>query len=218
MMAKVVALPKPEPPDALASRRAELLSEAARLNKAAQARASVEKRLAELDAEQAALDEAERAAWRAWAENDAQAPPPSPRAQERERIAQARLLMAGDLQSATNGEKAVQPRLAALNAELRDVMLKIYERRIDALLEEAEAVNEAVHAAAQAFVAVGEQADGLRDAVVEALERAVNGGDREREAILRAAFSRIERLEPPRLAGDALERARHAADYRRRLT
>ena len=104
-----------------------------------------------------------------------------------------------------------------MHAELSDVLLKLYARQVDALLAEAAEVNASVHAAAQAFVAAGEQADGLRDAVVAALERSVVGNDREREAILRGAFSRLERLEQPRLAGDALERARHAIDYRRRL-
>ena len=216
-MAKVVVLKEEPPADALAAKRAELMAEAQRLGKVHEARGAIERRLMELDAEQTRLDATERAAWRVWAENDAEGPPPSPRTQERERIAQARLLMAGDLQSATNGEKAVAPRLSALHAELSDVMLKLYARQIDALMREAEAINAEVDAAGRAFLAVAEQADGLRDSVVEALSRSTNGADREREAILRAAFSRIEQLKQPRLAGDAGERARHAADYRRRL-
>jgi hypothetical protein len=216
-MTKVVVFKGEPPPDALQTRRAELMTEAQRLGKVHEARAAIERRLAELDGEQSSLDEKERQAWRAWAENDAEGPPPSPRAQERESIAQRRLLLAGDLQSATNGEKAVAPRLNALNAELREVLLKLYERRIDALMREAEALNADVHVAAQAFVAVAEQADGLRDSVVAELERAVNGADKEREMILRAAFSRIEALVAPRLAGDATIRARHAGDYRWRL-
>jgi hypothetical protein len=218
-MAKVVvvALNKPEPQDALASRRAELMAEAARLNKVAEARAAVERRLAELDSEQSSLDESERAAWRAWAENDAEGPPPVAQMAARESIAQRRALLANDLSGVLAGQKAVAPRLAALHAELSNVLIKLYERRIDSIVREAEAVNAEVHAAAQAFVAVAEQADGLRDSVVEALSRSTNSADREREAILRGAFSRLEALKQPSLAGDAGERARHAADYRRRL-
>jgi hypothetical protein len=216
-VAKVVVFKGEPPPDALQTRRAELMAEAAKLNRVAEARASVEARLAELDAEQSALDEGEREAWRIWALNDAEGPPPSPRMQERESIAQRRALLARDLTGALNGQKAIEPQLAALHAELRDIMLKLYERQVDALLEEADELNASVHAAAAAFVAVGEQADGLRDAFVEAQSQAVNGADREREAILRAAFSRIERFEQPSLAGDALERARHASDYASRL-
>jgi hypothetical protein len=217
-MAKLVVLAKEEPPpDALSARRAELMAEAHRLGKVADARAGVERRLAELDAEQRSIDETEREAWRVWAENDASGPAPAAQMAARERIAEARALLANDLTGAMNGQKAVAPRLTALHAELSDVMLKLYARQVDALLEEAAELNASVHAAAQAFLAVGERADGLRDSLIEALARAVNGADREREAILRAAFSRIERLEQPRLAGDAGERARHAADYRRRL-
>ena len=220
-MAKVLVLKadaaSPSQDDVLAARRAELMAEAARLNKVAEARMSVERRLAELDGEQAALDERERAAWRAWAASDAEGPPPSPRLAERERIAQARALLAGDLIGAMNGQKAVEPRLNALHTELHALMLKIYARQVDALLTEADELNASVRAAAKAFVAQAEQADGLRDSVVAALEKAVNGNDREREAILRAAFSRIDGLKQPSLAGDAEARARHAADYRRRL-
>jgi hypothetical protein len=216
-MAKVVALKEEPPPDALASRRAELMAEASRLGKVHEARMGVERRLAELDAEQAALDESERAAWRAWAENDAEGPPPVAQMAARERIAQARALLANDLTGALNGQKAVAPRLQALHAELSDIMLKLYARQVDALIRVAEELDAEVHAAAQAFVAVAEQADGLRDAFVEALSRSTNGADREREAILRAAFSRIEARGQPSLAGDALERARHAAGYASRL-
>jgi hypothetical protein len=216
-MAKVVVLKEEPPPDALSARRAELMAEAARLNKAAEARGAIEQRLQELDAEQALVDESERQAWRAWAENDAQGPPPSPRTQERERIAQARLLMANDLQSAANGEKAVQPRLQALNAELHALLVEIYARKVGELIDEAEELNAGVHAAARAFVAVCERADGLRDSIVDQLDRAVNGGDRHREATLRAAFSHIEQLKQPSLAGDASERSRHAAGYASRL-
>ena len=176
VMAKVVAL-KSEAPDAFAAKRAELMAEAARLNKVAQARAVIERRLAELDADQAALDEAEREAWRVWAQNDAEGPPPSPRMQEREGIARRRALLAGDLTGALNGQKAVAPRLAALNAELHDLMLKVFARRVDALIAEAEEVNRSVHAAAKAYLSVCEQADGLRDAVIEALDP---GGQRRR--------------------------------------
>ena len=116
-----------------------------------------------------------------------------------------------------NGERAIQPRLAELNAELHALLIKIYERQVGELLAEAEELNAEVHAAGHAFVAVCEQADGLRDAVVAALEKAVNGNDRDREAILRAAFARLERLEHPKMAGDAEARSRHALDYRRRL-
>jgi hypothetical protein len=220
-MAKVVVLKEPEPeappPDALESRRAALMAEAAKLNRVAEARAEIERRLAELDAEQAALDDGERQAWRVWATNDAEGPPPPPRAQERESIAQRRTLIANDLSGVLAGQKAIEPRLQALHAELHGIQLKIYERQADALIAEAEEVNAAVHAAAQAFVAAAERADGLRDSVVQALERAANGNDRGREAILRAAFSRLERFEQPKMAGDAGERSRHAADYRRRL-
>ena len=70
-MAEIVAL-KSETPDApldvLHGRRAELMNEAARLNKVAEARAATERRLQELDAEQTAIDEAERVAWREWVE------------------------------------------------------------------------------------------------------------------------------------------------------
>jgi hypothetical protein len=215
-MAKVVVLPKPEPPDPLESRRAELSAEAGKLNKVAQARGEIERRLAELDAEQAQIDEAERAAWRAWA-NDAEGPPPSPRTEARERIAQARALLARDLTGAMNGEKAVAPRLAALHAELRQIGVEHYERRLDALIAEAEAVNAAVHNAAQAFVAVAEQADGLRDSVVAELERAAVGNDRDREAALRAAFAHIDGFAQPKMAGDPASRSRHAASFRRRL-
>ena len=38
------------------------------------------------------------------------------------------------------------------------------------------------------------------------------------ETALRAGFSQLARLAPPKLAGDATKRARHAADYRARLT
>ena len=217
-MAKLAVIAKEEPAqDALASRRIELMAEAAKLNRVAEARAGIERRLQDLDSEQAALDEGERAAWRTWAENDAEGPPPSPRLKEREGIAQRRALIAGDLSGALAGQKAVEPRLAALHAELADIMLKLYERKVGELMDESEAINSAVHEAARAFVAVAEQADGLRDAVVAELERSVVGADREREGILRAAFARIEQLTAPKLAGDPEARSRHAADYRRRL-
>ena len=216
-MMKVVAFKEEPPQDGLSARRAELMVDAAKLNRVAEARAAIEKRLQDLDGEQAALDEAERTAWREWAKDDASGPAPAAQMAARERIAQARALLANDLTGAMNGQKAVAPRLAALHAELRDVLLKLYGRQIDRLIRDAEEINAGAHAAAQAFLAVGEQADGLHDAVVEALARAVNGADREREQILRDAFSRIARLEPPKLVGDAGSRARHAAAYASRL-
>jgi hypothetical protein len=151
------------------------------------------------------------------AENDAEGPPPMAQTAARESIAQRRALIANDLSGVLAGEKAVAPRLAALHAELHAVMVKIYERQVDALLTEADEINGEVHEKAQAFVAVCEQADGLRDTVTEALARAVNGNDRDREAILRAAFHRIERFEQPKMTGDPEARARHAAEARRRL-
>jgi hypothetical protein len=93
-MSTVVALVQPDPPDDLArllARRDELMGEFARLPKVENARAGAEARLAEVDAEQGALDEDEREAWRAWAER-AEGPPPSPRTKEREAIARKRAL------------------------------------------------------------------------------------------------------------------------------
>ena len=93
MMAKVVAIPKADveshaaiphaPPEALSARRAELMAETGKLNRVAQAREAAERALAELDAAQSSLDESEKEAWREWALNDAEGPPPSPRTQER---------------------------------------------------------------------------------------------------------------------------------------
>jgi hypothetical protein len=135
-MARVVAITKPEAAEAeplderavLIERRAELMAEAQRLGKVAEARRAVEARLTELDGEQAAIDATEREAWRAWAQNDAQGPPPASRIAAREDVARRRTLLAGDLAGALNGERAVEPRLAALNAELRDTGLKISRR------------------------------------------------------------------------------------------
>jgi hypothetical protein len=214
-MAKVVVL-KQEPPDALEERRVELMGEAAKLNKVAEARAKVEQQLAALDGDQAIIDAAERTAWHEWAET-AEGPPPSPMTAQREAIAQRRVLLAGDLRSAMNGETAIAPRLQTLHAELTEVMVALYQRRVDALLREAEELNEAVHEKAKAFVAICQQSDGLRDAVVEALARLVAGNDDRREPILRAAFSRIEGFKGPKMAGDPEARSRHAADYHRRL-
>ena len=118
-MAKIVVLPKPEAPDGLGARRAELIAEASRLGKVAEARAAAERRLADLDAEQMAIDQAEREQ-KMWAAT-AGGPPPSPRTKEREDIAHRRVLIAGDLQAATLGQQAVEPRLATLNAELREL-------------------------------------------------------------------------------------------------
>jgi hypothetical protein len=216
-MAKVVVLKQEPPPDALSARRAELMAEAQRLGRIAETRAQIERRLAELDGEQAALDEAERAKWREWAENDAEGSPPIAQTAARESIDQRRALIANDLSGVLAGEKAVAPRLQALHAELHALGLKLYERQVDWLLAEAEAINASVHEAAQAFVVAATQADGLRDSIAAALETAVTGGDRGREATLREAFSRIEQLKQPKMTGDPEARSRHAADYRRRL-
>jgi hypothetical protein len=215
-MAKVVVLNKPEPPDALMSRRAELQAETQRLNKVAHARAAIEARLAELDAEQRSIDGAEREAWRVWAAA-AEGPPPSPQLQERESIDQRRGLLAADLAGALNGERAIQPRLAELNAELLDIGRQIFARHVDALLTEAEAVNAELHTAAAEFLRACQRADGIKDAFLQATAQAVNGGDAMREAALRGAFSQLERLERPSLVADAGRRAQHAADFRRRL-
>ena len=144
-------------------------------------------------------------------------PPPASRIAVREDVLRRRTLLAGDLAGALNGEKAVVPRLEALHAELHALGVKIFEQHVEALLDEAAEADAAVHAAAAAFLAACEKADGLRDAWMEAQTRAVNGGDGAREAALRGGFSQIERLERPRLAAGAGSRARHAAEYRRRL-
>ena len=192
-------------------------AEAQRLGKVANARASIERRLQQLDQEQAGLDEAERAAWRTWAQNDADGPPPAPLTSERDAIAKERALAAPALAAALNGERAVVPRLAALHAELRDIGVKIFEQHIETLLDEAIEINEGVHAAAAEFLRACEKQDGLRDAMVEAVARAVNSNDRERESVLRGALSQLERLERPMLAGDPGSRARWASEFRRRL-
>ena len=207
----------PDALDALMSRRAACMAEAAKLRKVADARAVIEARLSALDAEQAALDEAERAQWRAWAANDAEGPPPSPLTDERAAIASERALAAPALAAALNGEKAVLPRLEALHAELRAIGVKLFEHHVEAMLDEAAEVNLAVHEAAASLRALCEQADGLRAAFIEATARAVNGADSERADALRGGLNQIERLARPSLLGDAGSMARHAAEYRRRL-
>jgi hypothetical protein len=216
--AKVVALSQPvSAPDDLHAQRDALMAEVARLSKVDAARREVEAKLAALAAEQAQIDAAEREAWRAWAEH-AEGQPPSPKTAEREDLAKRRRLLAGDLQAALNGQTAVAPRLEALHAQLTQVGLKIFEQTIAALVDEAEALNADLHAAAATFLALCEQRDGLRDAVDASLSRPVNRQNEARAELLRAALWRIEQLERPNAsAGDAQKREQHAAAYARRL-
>ena len=133
-MSKIVSF-KPEAPaaeaaapDERASLRAQqdaLEAELKRLNRVHEARPDVERRLAELDAEQASIDEASREAWHAWAAT-AEGPPPAPRTADREAIARRRVMLAGDLQSAQNGARAVEDRLAGVTAEIGQVRVALF--------------------------------------------------------------------------------------------
>ena len=134
-----------------------------------------------------------------------------------EDIARRRTLLAGDLAGALNGERAVVPRLEALHTELRAIGVKIFEQRVEEMLVEAAELNLTVHEKAAEFLRACERLDGFRDAWTEATAQAVNSRDAMREAALRGGFSQIERLERPPRAGDPGSRARHAAEYRRRL-
>jgi hypothetical protein len=226
-MAKVVALPPK--PDASADealraetrgrieRREALMSEASRLARVDGTRRDVETRLAALDAEQTGLDENEREQWRQWAQR-AEGPTPSPRVAEREAIARRRGLLANDLAAAIRGQEAVQPRLAELHAELRELGVQIFAENVEGLLVEAAELHATVHERAAAFLDACQQSDGLRDSISQSLSRAINANASEREAILRSAYSRLDRATMrPILAGDAGKRAEHAAAYLRRL-
>ena len=219
VMAKVVVLSKPEPPDALQSRRAELMAEAQRLGKVHEARATIERRL------QGTGRRADDASTRASGRRGAHGPRTTPKARRPSRkwprgsaSRKRRALLANDLTGALAGQKAVEPRLAALHAELRDVMLEGLRApgRRAARRRPTRSTRPCTRRRRRLSPSPSRRTDCATRRRGDWRGRST-AADREREAILRAAFSRLEQLEQPKMAGDAAERARHATDYRRRL-
>jgi hypothetical protein len=206
------------PPDRLSEleqRRAALHAESDRLSAVEQTRSRAEEALKALDDEQAKVDVAEREAWRAWSAT-AEGPSPSPKTAERESIAQRRVLRANDLASALNGAKAVAPRLAQIDAELREIGISILQHRADAVMEEATEINDRIIEQAAVLRVMLVKMSGLSTTFLQLVSETVN--DRARQEILRAAQVRFNTFPAPSFDGTGAEVAEAAQAWRRKLT
>ena len=205
-----------DPLAALYAERDAVQAELARFQKVDDARVSAERELARLDEEQAAIDEAERADWSAWAPT-CEGPTPSPRTEAREALARKRVAAAASLASAVNGAKAVEPRPLALNAEFRRISDEIFEARVAQLVDRGQS-------SACRGVRGGEGLPVRRPADRRYSRRALRLpnrgnelGNEARAAVTTAAIDQIEAMVRPDLIGDINERARIAADVKREL-
>jgi hypothetical protein len=112
-------------------------------------------------------------AWRTWVER-AEGPPPSLRTNEREAIARKRVLAAGDLASAPNGMRAVEPRLAKFQSQLREMAEALYQDAVEERVAEAAACARRP-GSWRAGRSIGASAGGLLDAVHQVAARDVSG-------------------------------------------
>jgi hypothetical protein len=130
--------------EALLERQVGLEAELKRLAAVDKTRINAESLMAELDAEQAALDAAERTSWATWAQA-AEGDPPKPQAKRRDELETRRRLTANDLSAALRAGQAVKPRIDALIAELQAIGDLIFAKRVAATIPEAREANARLH-------------------------------------------------------------------------
>jgi hypothetical protein len=150
MNAATLPLPteSPEAPEAIAellSEHAAIAAEMSRLSAAVdKPRVAAEKALAKIDAELAALNDSDNAAWREWA-RDQEGEAPTPRTAERRTLAIRRTEALADIDGANIAAVAIAPRLNELNAEIRRLNHCIFAEKLRVALEEARRLDAEAH-------------------------------------------------------------------------
>jgi hypothetical protein len=150
------------------------------------------------EAVQHQIDQAEQSAWSAWCANPA-GEAPSPRAADREALAQRRALAAADLASAINGQKAVDARRAELYAESRHLQVLVMKTRLAHALAEARKRAKEVSDLAADLRVKWESLIGLSEAMREAYKSAVAAGDTALLSVIAETQTQFNTIEPPQL-------------------
>jgi hypothetical protein len=197
--AAVIQLHEAESSDPLAdllAERGRVAAERDHLALVDQAHAQATAALARLDDDQREIDEAERVAWRAWVETP-QGEPPRPLAKRREALRQRRIAAAGALAHANNAERAVAPRLEALNQNLREISRKVYLVRLAGIMAELPRIEAAIFGAHEQTTQAMAQLRGLHMALSQEIEASRSRGDEILADAAQAAVQKIEGLKQP---------------------
>lgn len=217
---KVVPLrPEDQTSDRLAGlleRRAELEGEIRLVSAPEATRAAAVASIAQAEADLAALDAAERAAWLAWSENPA-SEQPTPRHEERRAQERRRSLAAADLRGADAAVAAVQGRLNQLGAEMRQLGPAIYECRLESVMAEVPNIEKQIFAAHEQMFDQLARLRGLHTALAEEKAAALNRGDDSAATMLQDALAKVDGLQQPSASTNRGTVLAHSAAWRQSL-
>jgi hypothetical protein len=200
----------------LLERRAELEGEMRVVSAPEATRAAAAASLAQAEAGLRSLDEAERSAWVAWAENPTDEQP-APRVDERHQLERSRALSAADLRGADAALSAIQGRLASLSAEMRQLGPQIYACRLEAIMAEVPAIEKQILDSHRQMHEQIARFKGLHIALAEEKAAASSRGDQATATLLQETSAHLESLKQPPPAPNWGVTLEHAAAWRAAL-
>jgi len=200
----------------LLERRAELEAEVRLVSAPEATRAAAAASLAKAEAELRSLDEAERFAWVAWAD-DPSGEQPAPRIDERRDLERSRALSAADLRGADAACVAIQGRLAGLSAEMRGLAPAIYECRLESVMTEVPKIERQILDSHKVMHEKLSQLRSLHIALCEEKAAASSRGDQPSAMLIQEALEHVESLKQPPPAPNWGVTLEHAAAWRAAL-
>jgi hypothetical protein len=222
--ANIVPLARPESnesPDAVAELAAERERIAAELSCLAAAvdgpRIAAEAALAKIDGELAALNDADNAAWRAWA-RDQEGESPTARTEERRALATRRIEALADLDGTKIAVAATAPRLNELNGEIRRLDHLVFAAKLRGAVEEARRFDTEAHERAKAVGEPLAHVISLKMLLASEMMNAAQArGDRAAERLIGEAIGVLNGFTMPELGAEQAALPRQMNAWREAL-